>query len=61
MARWLAGRVSLRPATARSYAALTRGYLDPHIGKIPLAALTAADVQAMFAPVIATAACWANR
>jgi integrase len=52
MLRWLAGRVSLRPATARSYAALTRDYLVPYLGAVPLAALTAADVQGMFTAVI---------
>jgi hypothetical protein len=41
--RWLEGRVSLRPATARSYAVLTRDYLVPYLGAVPLAALTAAD------------------
>jgi hypothetical protein len=50
--RWLAGRVSLRPATVRSYAALTSDYLVPYLGKVPLAALSAADVQGMFTAVI---------
>jgi len=50
--RWLASRVSLRASTARSYAAHIRGYLVPYLGGIPLAALTAADVQAMFAAII---------
>ena len=52
MLRWLAGRVPLRPATARSYAALTRDYLVPYLGAVPLAALTAADVQGMFTAII---------
>ena len=52
LGRWLASRVSLRPSTARSYAAHVRGYLIPYLGTIPLAALTAGDVQAMFTAVI---------
>jgi integrase len=43
--------VSLRPSTARSYAAHVRGYLLPHLGGIPLASLTSGDVQAMFTAV----------
>jgi integrase len=52
LGRWLASRVSLRASTARSYAAHVRGYLLPYLGGIPLAALTAGDVQAMFTAVI---------
>ncbi|MCW2932361.1 MAG: integrase family protein [Actinomycetia bacterium] len=52
LGRWLASRVSLRPSTARSYAAHVRGYLIPYLGTTPLAALTAGDVQAMFTAVI---------
>src|SRR5262249_38118304 len=48
LGRWLASRVSLRASTARSYAAHIRVYLVPYLGGIPLAALTAGDVQAMF-------------
>jgi hypothetical protein len=44
--------VSLRASTARSYAAHVRGYLVPYLGVIPLAALTAGDVQAIFTAVI---------
>jgi integrase len=51
LGRWLASRVSLRESTARSYAAHVRGYLVPYLGGIPLAALTAGDVQAMFTAV----------
>jgi hypothetical protein len=51
LTRWLASRVSLRPSTARSYAAHVRGYLVPYLGGIPLAALTPGDVQAMFTAV----------
>jgi integrase len=50
--RWLASRVSLRASTSRSYAAHMRGYLVPYLGDIPLSALTASDVQAMFTSVI---------
>ena len=52
LGRWLGSRVSLRASTARSYAAHIRGYLVPYLGGIPLAALTAGDVQAMFTAVI---------
>ena len=41
----------LRASTARSYAAHMRGYLVPYLGGIPLAALTAGDVQAMFTAI----------
>jgi integrase len=50
--RWLASRVSLRASTSRGYAAHVRGYLVPYLGGIPLAELTRADVQAMFAAII---------
>ena len=50
--RWLESRVSLRASTSRSYAAHMRGYLVPYLGGIPLAALTAGDVQAMFTAII---------
>ena len=50
--RWLASRVSLRASTSRGYAAHVRSYLVPYLGGIPLAGLTAGDVQAMFTPVI---------
>jgi len=52
LSRWLGSRVSLRESTARSYAAHIRGYLVPYLGGIPLAALSAGDVQAMFTAVI---------
>jgi integrase len=42
----------LRASTARSYGAHIRGYLVPYLGGIPLAALAAGDVQAMFTAVI---------
>jgi hypothetical protein len=44
--------VSLRPSTARGYAAHIRGYLVPYLGGIALAALSAGDVQAMFTAII---------
>ena len=50
--RWLASRVSLRASTSRGYAAHVRGYLVPYLGGIPLAELSPADVQAMFAAII---------
>ncbi|HEX3963617.1 MAG TPA: hypothetical protein VHZ03_44430 [Trebonia sp.] len=34
------------------YAAHVRGYLGPYLGGIPLAELSPADVQAMFAAII---------
>jgi hypothetical protein len=49
--RWLASRVSLRASTARSYGMHIRGYLVPYLSVIPLAALTAGDVQAMFTAI----------
>jgi integrase len=52
LSRWLPSRVSLRASTARSYAAHIRGYLVPYLGGIPLAALSAGDVQAMFTAII---------
>jgi integrase len=52
LGRWLESRVSLRASTARSYAAHIRGYLIPYLGGIPLAALSAGDVQVMFTAVM---------
>jgi integrase len=52
LSRWLASRVSLRASTSRGYAAHMRSYLFPYLGSIPLAALTAGDVQTMFTAVI---------
>ena len=51
LGRWLASRVSLRASTSRSYGAHVRGYLVPYLGGIPLAALSAGDVQAMFTAI----------
>jgi hypothetical protein len=44
--------VSPRASTSRGYAAHVRSYLAPYLGGIPLAALAAGDVQAMFTAVI---------
>jgi hypothetical protein len=44
--------VAVRASTARSYTAHIQGYLAPYLSSIPLAALTAADVQAMFSAVV---------
>lgn len=51
LGRWLASRVSLHASTRRGYAAYVRGYLVPYLGGIPLAALSAGDVQAMFTAI----------
>lgn len=45
---WLVGRVSLRPNTRRMYESHLRVYLLPHLDRIPLAALTIAELRAMF-------------
>jgi integrase len=50
--RWLASRVSLRDSTSRGYAAHVRRYLVPYLGGVPLAELSAADVQGMFIAII---------
>jgi site-specific recombinase XerD len=52
LSRWLESRVSLRASTSRGDAAHVRSYLVPYLGGIPLAALTAGDVQAMFTAVV---------
>jgi hypothetical protein len=52
LSRWLESRVSLRASTSRGCAAHVRSYLVPYLGGIPLAALTAGDVQAMFTAVV---------
>jgi hypothetical protein len=61
LSRWLASRVSLRASTSRGYAAHVRSYLAPYLGGIPLADLTAADVQAMFTAVIRDGGRWGGR
>ena len=61
LSRWLASLVSLRASTSRGYAAHVRSYLVPHLAGIPLAALTAGDVQAMFTAVIRDEGRWGCR
>jgi integrase len=51
LASWLAARQSLRPSARRGYQQHLDAYLIPDIGGIPLAMLTAADLQAMFAAI----------
>jgi integrase len=51
LGRWLASRVSLCASTSRSCGAHVRSYLIPYLGGIPLAALSAGDVQAMFTAI----------
>jgi integrase len=48
---WLASREGPRPSTLRGYAAHVRLYLVPYLGRILLADLSAAHVQAMFAAI----------
>jgi hypothetical protein len=48
-------------STACSYEAHIRGYLVPYLGAIPLAALTAGDVQAMFTAVTRDEGRWGGR
>jgi integrase len=50
--QWLASRVSLRASTSRGYAAHIRAYLIPYLGGVPLAELSAGDVQSMFTAII---------
>lgn len=51
LARWLASKDGLRPGSVRSYRGHVRLYLLPHLGRIPLRALTTADLQAMFTAI----------
>jgi integrase len=44
---WLASRTSPAASTVRSYAGHVRLYLVPYLGRVPLAELSAAHVQAM--------------
>ena len=48
---WLDSRAVLRASTVRAYESHVRLYLLPHLGGIPLAELSAADVAAMFAAI----------
>lgn len=49
---WLAARVALRPSTLRGYTAHVDGYLQPHLGAIPLRQLSVGDVQQMFITIM---------
>jgi integrase len=49
---WLANRCSVRPSTLRGYTGHVRLYLVPYLGRVLLAELSAAQVQAMFAAII---------
>jgi hypothetical protein len=53
--------VSLRASTSRGYAAHVQSYLVPYLGGIPVAALAAGDVQAMFTAVIRDEGRWGGR
>jgi site-specific recombinase XerD len=48
---WLASRTSPAASTIRSYAGHVRLYLKPYLGRILLAELSAAHVQAMFTAI----------
>ena len=48
---WLASRTSPAASTVRSYAGHVRLYLVPYLGRVPLAELSAAHVQAMFTAI----------
>lgn len=50
---WLAGRLKLRPSTTRSYEAHVRLYLKPALGHLRLSDVRHADVDRMFASLIA--------
>jgi hypothetical protein len=49
LAHWLVSRTATAPSTVRGYAAHVRLFLAPYLGKVLLAELGAARVQAMFA------------
>ena len=49
---WLANRSSIRTSTLRGYTSHVRLYLVPYLGRVLLAELSAAQVQAMFAAII---------
>jgi integrase len=44
---WMAGKVNLRPSSVRSYRLVIRDYIKPSLGRIPLAGLTPAHIDAM--------------
>lgn len=49
---WLAARTSPASSTLRGYASHIRLYLDPYLGRMPLAQLTVGQVQTMFTAII---------
>lgn len=51
LACWLDSHSTARASTVRSYAAPVRLYLDPYLGQVLLADLSAAHVQAMFTAI----------
>jgi integrase len=51
LGHWLASRASPATSTIRGYAAHVRLYLDPYLGQVLLAELSAAHVQAMFTAI----------
>jgi site-specific recombinase XerD len=52
LARWLVTKTAASPSTVRGYAAHVRLYLGPYLGRVLLAELSVAQVQAMFAAII---------
>lgn len=48
---WLDSRAGLRASTVRAYESHVRLYLQPHLGGVPLAELSAGDVAGMFASI----------
>jgi integrase len=51
LAHWLASRTSPAASTIRGYAAHVRLYLQPYLGRVLLAELSAGHVQAMFTAI----------
>ena len=51
LAHWLVSRTSPASSTIRGYASHVRLYLDPYLGKVLLAELSAEHVQAMFTAI----------
>ncbi len=51
LAHWLISRTSPAASTIRGYAAHVRLYLAPYLGQVPLAELSAGQVQAMFTAI----------
>jgi integrase len=44
---WMASKVNLRPSSVRSYRLIIRDYIKPSLGRVPLAELTPAHIDAM--------------